>query len=252
MNEKLLDSVKRTLELLEKKKLKGDVFGVKERNISYSIQKGELSGGSEYEDIGLGIRIIEDEKIGFGYCTPGEEEKGIKIAKDLLNVSEKLDLEIPSEKDTPNPKTYDDSVVDSALEGEGAEFTQQVIDGAGSLEDDIIPTRGNLSIMVGQKVIANTKDLFLKEKSTAVSASVLNTIYGDETSINASESRFSRKMDLDFKDIGKTAAKKVDSLREKAELPSGKIPVVMNPDAFSMLMWFGIVPAINGENIRKG
>ncbi|MEF8835438.1 MAG: TldD/PmbA family protein [Candidatus Thermoplasmatota archaeon] len=252
MNEKLVESVKKTLELLEKKNIEGDVFGVKGRNISYSIEKGELSDSSEYEDLGLGIRVIKDGKVGFGYCTPGEEEKGIRIAEELSNVSQKFDLELPTEKDTPETKTYDKNVVESSLEGEGAELTQQVIDGAKDLKDDIIPTRGSLSISVGSKVIGNTHGVFLKQRSTAVSTGVLATIPGDETSTNAGESKFSRKMDLDFADIGKTAAEKVDSLRKKSELPKGEIPVVMNPDAFGMLMWFGIVPAINGENIRKG
>ncbi|MBS3782396.1 MAG: TldD/PmbA family protein [Candidatus Thermoplasmatota archaeon] len=252
MNGKLVESVKKALELIDKKNLAGDVFGVKERNISYSIKKGELSESSEYEDLGLGIRIIKDGKIGFGYCTPGKEEKGVRRAEELSNISQKLDLGLPEEEDIPEPEIFDEKVEDSSLEGEGAEFTQQVIDGAKDLKDDIIPTRGSLSISVGSKVIGNTHGVFLKQRNTAVSTGVLATIPGDETSINAGESRFSRRMDLDFADIGKTAAEKVDSLREKSELPKGEIPIVMNPDAFGMLMWFGIVPAINGENIRKG
>lgn len=252
MSEKLVDGVKTTLELLNKKNLEGDVFGIKERNISYSIEKGEISESSEYEDLGLGIRIIKNGKIGFGYCTPGDEEKGVKIAEELSSVSQELGLELPPDEDTPEPKVHDKKVVESSLEGRGARYTQQVIDGAKEVKDDIIPTRGSLVMNVSMKVLGNTNDLFFKEKSTALSAGVLTTIPGEETSINASESRFSRKMDLDFKDIGKTAAKKVDSLRETSKLPKGKVPVVMNPDAFGMLMWFGIVPAINGENIRKG
>ncbi len=252
MNGKLTESVKKALELLDKKNLDGDVFGIKERNISYSIEKGELAESSEYEDLGLGIRVIKDGKIGFGYCTPGKEEKGVRRAEDLSTISQELELKLPKKEEVPEPKTFDKKVERSSFEGEGAEFTQQVIDGAKELKDDIIPTRGSLSIGIGSKIIGNTKGVLLKQKSTAVSTGVLATIPGEETSINASESRFSRKMDLDFTDIGKTAAEKVDSLREGSELPEGKVPVVMNPDAFGMLMWFGIVPAINGENIRKG
>jgi len=252
MNGKLTDSVKKALELLGKKNLNGDVFGIKERNISYSIKKGELSESSEYEDLGLGIRVIKDGKIGFGYCTPGKEEKGVRRAEELSSISQKLELNLPDEEEVPEPKIFDKKVEKSTLEGEGAEFTQQVIDGAKEYKDDIIPTRGSLSIGIGTKVLGNTKGVFLQHEGTAISTGVLATIPGDETSINASESRFSRKMDLNFTDIGKTAAKKVDSLREASELPEGKIPVVINPDAFGMLMWFGIVPAINGENIRKG
>ena len=250
MNEKLVDSVKETLELIEKKNLEGDVYGLKEKNISYSIKKGELADSSEYEDMGLGIRIKKDGKIGFGYCTPGEEEKGVRIAEELSKISPKLELRLPKEDDTPEPRTFDEDIFESS--SEGAELTQKVIDGAKSVKDDIIPTRGSLGISASMKVLGNTNNVLLKEKSTSVSAGVLTTIHGDKTSINASESRSSRKMDLDFIDIGKTAAEKVDSLREKSELPKGKIPVMMNPDAFAMLMWFGIVPAINGENIRKG
>jgi len=252
MNGKLNDSVKKALELVDKKNLDGDVFGIKERNISYSIEKGELAESSEYEDLGLGIRVIKDGKIGFGYCTPGKEEKGVRRAEELSTLSQELELKLPREEDVSEPKIFDKKVEESSLEGKGAEFTQQVIDGAKDLKDDIMPTRGGLSISIGHKVIGNTRGVFLKQKNSAVSTGVLATIPRDETSINASESRFSRKMDLDFTDIGKSAAEKVDSLREGSELPEGDVPVVINPDAFGMLMWFGIVPAINGENIRKG
>jgi len=252
MNEDIVESVKKAVEIIDKKGFDGDVFGIKSRNISYSIKKGELSDSSEYQDNGLGIRIIKDGKVGFGYCTPGDEEKGVKIAEELSAVSESIDLRLPEKNDTPEPKTHDKKIVESSLEGKGAKFTQDVIEGAKSLEEDIIPTRGGLAISIGTKVLGNTNDVFLKQKGTAISASVLTTIPGKDTSINASESRFSRKMDLDFKDVGKSAAEKVDSLRESSEIPKGKVPVVMNPDAFGMLMWFGIVPAIDGENIRKG
>lgn len=252
MTERLLESVKEALEHINKRKLKGDVFGIRKRNISYSIKKGEISDCSEYEDYGLGIRVIKDGKLGFGYCTPGKEEKGVKRASELSKISQHLDIELPCDEKLLNINNYDKKIVDSSEEGKGAEFTQQVIDGAKNVSNDIIPTRGSLTIDVESKILGNTEGILLNEDRTAIYTGVLATIPREKASLTASESRFSRKLDMDFEDVGLSASKKVDSLRQKEELPKGKIPVMINQDALAMLLWFGIVPAINGENIRKG
>ncbi|MGM0511028.1 MAG: PmbA/TldA family metallopeptidase, partial [Thermoplasmatota archaeon] len=72
MSEKITESVKKALELIKKKNLQGEVFGIDQRKIQYDIEKGEVSNSSEYQDFGLGIRVLKDSRVGFGYCVPGK------------------------------------------------------------------------------------------------------------------------------------------------------------------------------------
>lgn len=252
MNEKVVESVKKTIEEIKRRGLKGDVYAVEKREVSNEIKKGELSDSSEYEDVGLGIRVIKDGKAGFGYCVPGKEEKAINRAVELSSFSEQLDFTLPTEEDAPNVDTFDKDVVDIIEEAKGAELTQKMIDGAMSISDDIIPTMGGFNISIGTRIVGNTEGLLLREKDSSFFASVTASIAMEETSLQASDVSADSRLEVDFERIGSKAAEKVDSMREKSEKLTGEQPVVISPDALIQLIGFGLIPAVNGENVRKG
>ena len=252
MNEKLVESAKEIIEQLNKKGLDGDVFGVNCRNVEYGIKKGELTDSSEYDDVGLGIRVLKDGKLGFGFCTPGYEEKGVKQAVEFSKVSQKIDLEFPEEEQVKKIKTFDGKIEDVISKGKGADFTQELIDGCVSYGEDIIPTMGGVEIYVGDEIVANTNGVFLEKSRTAMLGSVMATIPGEKTSITASEKEVSRKCDIDFKSVGERSAEKVDSMRDQVTLPDGDIPVMLESPSLNQLLGFGLIPSFNGENVRKG
>ncbi len=252
MSEKMIESTKEAIEQIKKKGVKGDVFAVKDRSISYSIEKGELTESSEYEDIGLGIRVIKNARVGYGYCVPGEEEKAVRNAIELSKFSEELDITLPEEEDTPNVRVFDEEVRDVIDDSRGASLTQSMINGTSSVSEDIIPTRGGLNMSIGTKSVANTNGVMLKERHSAIRGSVAASIDLGETSVQATESATDRQMDMDFHEVGVDAGEKVDSLRESSEMIEGDYPVIISQSALSQLIGFGFVPAINGEKVRKG
>ncbi len=246
------ESVKTALEYLNKKGLEGDVFGIRSRNVSYSIMNGEISDSAEYEDMGLGIRVLKDGRIGFGYCVPGKEERGVKRALELSKLSRKIDISLPDEKDTSTVKTFDLKVKDAVEEGVGADLAQSMIESAYSVDEDIIPTRGEMKLGYGTKIVGNTKGVFLVQDATIIDGTIAATIPGEKTSLMAGEAGSSRKFDVDFEEVGLKAGEKVVSMRAKETIPPGDIPVVMSPEAIGLLLYFGLIPSFNGENVRKG
>lgn len=250
-DEKLIESTKEAVEQIKKRDLKGDVYAVKSRAVSHSIEKAEVKDSSEYEEIGLGIRVIQDGKIGFGYCIPENAEKGVKRAIELTHFSEKTDITLPSNEDVSKVKVYDDDLKD-LMSGRGIDLTQEMIDGCSSVKDDIKPTRGGLNIYAGTKMIANTNDLFLKERKTTISPGVTATLTKENTSLQAHEIAADTAFDLDLREIGKKAADKVDSMRKTSEELTGEHPVVISQYALTQLIGFGLIPALIGENVRKG
>ncbi len=252
MSEKITESTKKAIEQLNKRGLEGDVFAVKDRSISYSIEKGELTESSEYEDIGLGVRVIKDDKIGYGYCVPGEEEKAVRNAIELSKFSEELNISLPEEEKKPDVQVFDAEIREVVDNSEGASLAQSMIDGAFSVSDEIIPTRGGLNISIGTKAVANTNGVFLKEKHSSIHGAVTASINLGETSIQATESATDREMDIDFQEVGIKAGDKVDSMRESEERLTGEHPVIISQSALAQLVGFGLVPAINGEKVRKG
>ncbi len=250
-DEKLIESTKEAVEQIKKRGLEGDVYAVKSRAVSHSIEKAEVKDSSEYEEIGLGIRVIKDGKIGFGYCIPENTEKGVKRAIELTHFSEKTDISFPSDDDVSKVKVYDEDLMD-LMGGRGIDLTQEIIDGCSSVKDDIKPTRGGLNIYAGTKMIANTNDLFLKERKTTISPVVTATLTKENTSLQAHEIAADTAFDLDLREIGKKAADKVDSMRKTSEELIGEHPVVVSQYALTQLIGFGLIPALIGENVRKG
>lgn len=244
------ESVKEALTHIEKRGLQGDVYGVRKRTITYTIQKGELSDSSEFEDLGLGIRVVKEGRIGFGYCVPGAEEKGVSRAVELSRVSQLADIPLPTAEMVPPVKVCDQKIADEA-DGKGAELIQMLIDGAHSVKDDIVLPFGILSIITGTRVIGNTSGVFLEEESTALFSGVAAVIFGERTSLYAEKIKCSRQFDIDFYQLGAEAAHKVDSMREKSAVVPG-LPVIMCPDALAQLLGFAVIPSFLGENVRKG
>ena len=252
MSKRLEESVKGVIELLDKRGLDGDVYGVNCQNVEYGIKKGELTVCSEYDDVGLGIRVLKDGRLGFGFCTPGNEEKGFKHALEFSKVSQKIDLEFPENENISKIKTYDKKVERAISESKGADFAQDLIDGCVSYANDINATMGGVELFVGNEIVANTNNLFLEKRRTAILGTVIATIPGEKTSITASEKEVSKRCDIDFRMIGEKSAAKVDSMRKKVDLPDGDVPVMLESRSLNQLFGFGLIPSFNGENVRKG
>ena len=64
MSEKITESIEEVLTHMKKEALQGDVYGVEKKTIAYNFIKGEISGSSEFEDMGLGIRVMKSGRPG--------------------------------------------------------------------------------------------------------------------------------------------------------------------------------------------
>jgi len=252
MSDEVLESVKEAVERVRGSGMEGDVYAVKGRYVTFSIKKGEISDSSEYVDVGLGIRVIKDDKIGFGYCVPGEEGEGVAKAAELSKFSGEIGISLPSDEDMPNPEINDKMLRQTVKNSEGAELTQKMIDGASGAADDVIPTRGDLTLSLATRIVGNTEGLLVKERGTHVSGSVTASIDLGMNSLQAEEIRVSRRLDIDFEGLGSRAGEKVDSMRDSSKILNGNYPVVVSPNALAQLLGFGMLPAINGEKVRKG
>ncbi len=251
-NEKIVESVKKVLELFNRRDLEGDVFAVENESITHEIERDEISDSLVTKESGIGIRVLKNDKIGFGYASPGREKEGVDKAEELSPLSEELSIQLPETDETPDVVTFDKKVDEKIRNREGIDMATKMVNGCRSVSDDIVATRGEISLFSSSKVLANSKGTFLKEEGTSIGANINATIHGDRTSLRASESRTSRRLDIDFQEVGDLAGEKVDSMREKASPKTGKTSVVLRPDALGQLLAFSVVPALFGENVRKG
>jgi PmbA protein len=252
MNETLVESVKIALGIMERTQVEGDIYGVVQQAAAYSIQKGHIGDSSETEEMGLGIRILRGDAVGFGYCVPGKEEEGVKRAFELSKVSPALTIDLPSPEKVSTVPVCDQKIRGTIEDGTGADFVHMMIEGATSVKADILAARGELLMTAASRVIANTQGIFFQEDSTVVSCGVHTIIPGSGTSLTAREIRSSRQFDIDFHDVGREAGRKVLSMREKSHAAEDTYPVILSPDVLAPLLWFSVVPSLLGEHVRKG
>lgn len=252
MKTKIAESVEEVLRYIQNENCEGDVFGTRKSTARYAIMKGEIADSSEFDDIGLGIRVLKNKKMGFGYCIPGEEEKGVRRAVESSRFSPEIEIALPIEKRIHEVKTFDQGMEDEFHSGSGARFVQAIIDGVLSLKKDIEPTGGEFVAVRETRIVGNTNDIFLEENSTFVHCEVEATISREAGSLKALEVRNSRRFDIDFYQLGVEAAEKVDSMREPSPHMPRNPPVIIAPDALAQLLGYALLPAFYGENVRSG
>lgn len=252
MNTKIVESVKEALKYIKREKCEGDIYGIRKKTIRYATMKGEIADSSEYEDIGLGIRVLKNKRVGFGYCVQGEEKKGVRRAIESSKFSPEIEIPLPTTERISEVKKFDQKVIDKFSDGKGVEFVQIAIDGVKSLKKDIIPTRGELMVVTGVRIVGNTNEVFLKENSTLIYCEIEATISRETGSLTAPEVRSTRRFDIDFYQLGVDAAEKVDSMRELFPDESSDLPVIIAPEALAQLLGYALLPAFYGENVRSG
>ncbi len=245
----IAESVKEGLEQIKKHGLTGEVYGIESRNISYAVEKDEISDTSEYEELGLGIRVKVGKKVGFAYGVPGLEEKAVRKAKELAKFQDELNIKFPKTERIPGVKTFDDDVINTMDNDEGLELTLDMLSG---VKKGVTANEGGIVLFTDNKVLGSTSGTFLEDSGTAVVCSVAASIKTEETALTAYESECSRKLDIEFADVGYNASDKVESMRDKNKVSSGKYNVVLSPTALSQIMCFSLLPSFSGENVRKG
>lgn len=252
--ENLRESVKLTIDLLKKKDVKGDVFGYLGKSFSHTIKEGKVFDSTLNEENGIAVRIIKNNKIGFAYSVPGNEEEAINRAMELSSFSDKTDLSLPEEKDKNEVDLFDQSLFELIVDQESPGLNQALglIVGVKSRSKKVRAAYGGINLGVGEKMIGNTNGVFFQERKTQMSGSVSAELNRDKSGLTASESVVAREKISDINNIGKKAADKALSLREQSKIAPGKKSVAFSPDAFARLLSDALLPAFYGKNVRKG
>ena len=72
-----------------------EVFMVKGIETDFSIGKNTVNFASGITEFGMGIRVIKDHRVGFGYCTSlNQAEHAVKNAISTTKLTKKLEFEL--------------------------------------------------------------------------------------------------------------------------------------------------------------
>ncbi len=231
-----------------------EVFMVKAASTDFSIEKDVVKFASSGIEFGMGIRIIKDKRLGFGYCTSlAHAESAIKNALSTTKLSKPLDFNFINNKEFQViniPSIFDAGLLELTIE-DGLEYSQQLISASKEIDKRIIITGGGLGYGVGSVALITSNGNELTYKGTGISCGV-STILKDKTVSTGYEFIHSRINDVDYNKIGTVAAELAVKGQNPESIEPGNYDVIITPHAISELFEFTIIPALYGEQAMKG
>jgi PmbA protein len=232
-----------------------EAFAMLGRDTSFSVKRNRLEFGSQHEDFGIGIRVLKDRRIGFSYCTSDKGAAGaVSNAIDISWHSKPLDGSVENAFALDTKLSEAARVFDSKIfemdPGHAAEMARQLIDAAESVEKSL-NLSGGAGYGVGRIAIANSNGLHAESARTFLSGGIWAMYKGESASVG-SEWKSSHVMDIDFQEIGRTAADLALAGRGPRRLEKTDLPVVFHQDALSNMLEFITCPSMVGPTFQKG
>lgn len=230
---------------------KAEIYLEKEKIMQIEFQKDLLDFAKEENNLGLGIRLIIDDKMGFSY-TSNLNEIGTAVKRAVYNSKAN---ERDSNFSLSHPDKYvkvkdiDDPAFDS-LEVEGPLlFAQTMIDTVH--EQKCAPTSGGFYAGKSEIIIMNSNEVDCRETATAYTGHVAVNAEKNGEKSTAYELDSSRFLDMDPEKIAETACNIARDSIGGVDIKTNDMGVVLDYHAASGLL-ATFLNAINADNVLRG
>ena len=220
-------------------------------NVDATIQNDQVDFAKEAYSMGVGIRVINDDRMGFAYTTQNERlmetvDKAISNAK--ANLADEY-LSFASKSNYPKIKQIYDRKIETMELGESIELGKSMTETA--LAKKCKPTSGGVSAGCSRILITNSEGAFCEDISTYISSFIAVNVSDGEGVSTASESDSSRKMDIDPEKIAQKACEIALNSRGGKNIETGDLTVLLDYHAALGLI-SNFSQAINGDNVQRG
>lgn len=230
---------------------KAEIYLEKEQIMQVEFQKDRLDFAKEESNLGMGIRLIIDDKMGFSYTSNMDEiETAIKRAVLNSKANEKdenFSLSNPTQY-SPVKDIYD-PIFDSMEIEKPLIFAQALIDTV--KEENCQPTSGGYYAGKAETVIMNSNGVDCREVSTGFAGHVAVKAEKNGETSTAYESDSSRFLDLSPEKIAQNACKVARDSIGGVGVKTSDMDVVLDYHAASGIL-STFLNAINAENVLRG
>ncbi|MCC7563493.1 MAG: TldD/PmbA family protein [Methanobacterium sp.] len=220
-------------------------------NVDATIQNDQVDFAKEAYSMGIGIRVINDNRMGFAYTT--QKDKLLEtVDKAVSNANANLadeNLSFAPKSDYPNIKEIYDRKIEVMDLEESIELGKSMIDTV--LDKKCEPTSGGVSAGCSRIIITNSEGAFCEDVATYISSFIAVNVSDGEGVSTASESDSSRKMDIDPEKIAHKACELALNSRGGKNIETGDTKVLLDYHATSGLI-SNFSQAINGDNVQRG
>lgn len=219
--------------------------------IELDSKQDELNFAKEEIDLGLGIRVIKDNKIGFAFTSNLKkivETANQAVENTKLNKTDENYAFSETEKVRDVKKVYDKKFNDLNLD-ESVEVLKTVISTATDSGCDV--TGSGFSASEGRSLIINSNDVSIENEGTGFGIGLSVTIQKDGKIATAYNSQSSRFFDIDGEKLANEVCDLAKNSLETKPIETNDYDVVLDYYAATGLLQT-FIGAFDGENVRRG
>lgn len=250
IGEQVLDSIRR-------QGVDAEVFLLHNRELSIDVIDGQVDTLKEAEEIGLGLRVIKDGRLGFAFTSDLSPAALQDIVEDAVRITRYTSSDpyqvLPSGPiKYPDMEIYDPAIVSTSLE-EKIELARQVERAARQSDHRIsVIERAGYEDNEFHALVLNSRGIKAYGNGNYCGAYIFVVAEEDEDAQTGfSMSVKQRLADLDPDFIGKEAAAHAVRSLHARSAPSGRIPCVMEP--YVVTRFLGILAQmVDAEAVQKG
>lgn len=228
-----------------------EIFIEQENSIDIEIEKDKADFAKEVQSLGVGLRVIKDDKMGFAY-TSDLKKISETIEQALFNAKANeidKDFNFSTASEYPKIKGYYDPRIPVLSIEEILEFAQNMISQV--KECKCQPTSGRVKALEHITIIQNSEGTYCKDKGTFFSGSISVNIPDKNGVSTAYEGESSRKMDVDPYLIAKKACENAVESRNGKKIETINLPVILDHHAASDLL-STFSQAFSADNVQRG
>ncbi|MEM3526465.1 MAG: TldD/PmbA family protein [Candidatus Jordarchaeaceae archaeon] len=227
------------------------------KSFEVEVRLGQITSSSSSIDGGVGIRVIVDKTVGFGFCNSLEEEKIKEVTEKAIQIakSSKPDndwSELPHPRSFPLIRGIYDKRITELTAEDIVEITNRMLQAANEYDKRIMPYWGGVGSGYGVHAVINSHGIEVYEKGTMIGCTI-GTIAreGNTVSPECSETDYKRSLNINPENVGREAARlAVESLKSK-KIETGDYPIILAQDALVGLLSYTFVPTISGDNVIR-
>lgn len=244
----IAETVKKTI---ENKCDAYEIYIDESKSIELDSRKEELNFAKEEIELGVGIRIIKDNKLGFAFTSNMEtlEKTALQaIENSKLNKIDENYAFAEVEKVPKVDKVYDNKFNDLDLD-ESIEFLKTTINTV--IDEGCDVTGAGFSASEGRSLILNSNDVSITDEGTGfgIGLSVMLEKNGNiATAYNSQSSRF---FDLNGEDLAVNVCKLAKNSIDTKPVETDDYSVVLDYYAATGLLQT-FINAFDGENVLRG
>ena len=228
-----------------------EIYIEKEEILQFDTQKSSLEFGKEEINLGIGIRVIVDDRLGFAYTSDvGKIEDLAEKAFSNGKLNEKDEnFCFAQESKLAKVKGVYDSKFENIDIGESTDFLESII--SICEEEQCEPTSGGFSASCEEKFIVNSNGVSATSKATGFSAFIAVNAEKDGEKSTAYDGVSSCLFDLDGEKLAKDTCEVAKDSIGGVNIDTGDTDVVLDYHAAVGLLGT-FINGFNADNVQRG